>query len=209
MVLDHFGTPIGVGRFADAHDEIFAAWKDDVAAIARCENVVAKLGGLAMPDNGFGWHRADRPPTSDEFVAAQGRYYRHTIECFGPDRCMFESNFPVDRMSLSYPVLWNAFKKIAADYSPSEQDALFAGHRDARLRPRRLRRTTCAARPGHDLSASCAGYHATDPPDEPRRRRCPHRRGTTTANGSTSTSRRAWRTTVGRRTWPRRSRPAP
>ena len=127
LVLDHFGSPLGVGRFADARDEIFEAWKDDVAAIARCENVVAKLGGLAMPDNGFGWHRADRPPTSDEFVTAQGRYYRHTIECFGPDRCMFESNFPMDRMSLSYPVLWNAFKKIAADYSASEQDALFAG----------------------------------------------------------------------------------
>jgi predicted TIM-barrel fold metal-dependent hydrolase len=127
MVLDHFGTPIGIGRFAEQRDEVFAAWQDDIAAIARCENVVAKLGGLAMPDNGFGWHLADRPPTSDEFVAAQGRYYRHTIECFGPDRCMFESNFPVDRMSISYPVLWNGMKKIAADYSASEQDALFAG----------------------------------------------------------------------------------
>jgi predicted TIM-barrel fold metal-dependent hydrolase len=126
MVLDHFGTPIGVGRFAGPRDELFAAWQDDIAAIARCENVVAKLGGLAMPDNGFGWHVADRPPTSDEFVAAQGRYYRHTIECFGPDRCMFESNFPVDRMSISYPVLWNGLKKIASGCSPSERDALFA-----------------------------------------------------------------------------------
>ena len=88
-------------------------WKRDIADIARCENVVAKLGGLAMPDNGFGWHIADRPPTSDEFVAAQGRYYLHMIECFGADRCMFESNFPVDRMSLSYRVLWNGLKKIA------------------------------------------------------------------------------------------------
>jgi len=127
MVLDHFGTPIGIGRFAERRDEVFAAWQDDIAAIARCDNVVAKLGGLAMPDNGFGWHVADRPPTSDEFVAAQGRYYRHTIECFGPDRCMFESNFPVDRMSISYPVLWNGLKKIAADYSATERDALFAG----------------------------------------------------------------------------------
>jgi predicted TIM-barrel fold metal-dependent hydrolase len=127
MVLDHFGTPIGVGPYADAREEIFAAWREDIAAIARCENVVAKLGGMAMPDNGFGWHQAARPPTSDEFVAAQGRYYRHTIECFGPDRCMFESNFPVDRMSISYPVLWNAYKKIAAPYSDAEQDALFSG----------------------------------------------------------------------------------
>jgi predicted TIM-barrel fold metal-dependent hydrolase len=127
MTLDHFGTPIGVGRYADQRDAIFEDWKRDIADIARCENVVAKLGGLAMPDNGFGWHVADRPPTSDEFVAAQGRYYRHMIECFGAHRCMFESNFPVDRMSLSYRVLWNGLKKLARDYSDDERDALFAG----------------------------------------------------------------------------------
>ena len=127
MVLDHFGTPIGVGTYADQRDAIFEDWKRDIAEIARCENVVAKLGGLAMPDNGFGWHLADRPPTSDEFVAAQGRYYLHMIDCFGPDRCMFESNFPVDRLSLSYRVLWNGLKKMADDFSPTERDALFAG----------------------------------------------------------------------------------
>jgi L-fuconolactonase len=127
MVLDHLGTPIGVGRYADRRDAIFDAWRRDIAEIACCENVVAKLGGMAMPDNGFGWHTADRPPTSDEFVVAQGRYYRHMIESFGAERCMFESNFPVDRMSLSYRVLWNALKKIAQDASPAERDALFAG----------------------------------------------------------------------------------
>ena len=127
MVLDHFGTPIGVGRYAGRRDEIFEEWKRDIVDIARCENVVAKLGGMAMPDNGFGWHEADRPPTSDEFVAAQGRYYHHMIETFGADRCMFESNFPVDRMSLSYRVLWNGLKKIAREYSTTERDALFAG----------------------------------------------------------------------------------
>ena len=135
MVLDHFGTPIGVGRYADQRDAIFEDWQRDIADIARCENVVAKLGGMAMPDNGFGWHAADRPPTSDEFVAAQGRYYRHMIECFGADRCMFESNFPVDRMSLSYRVLWNGLKKLARGYSDDERDALFAGTADPRLPP--------------------------------------------------------------------------
>ena len=89
--------------------------------------MVAKIGGLAMPDNGFGWNTAERPPTSDEFVAAQARYYLHTIECFGPERCMFESNFPVDRFSLSYRVLWNGLKKIAAPFSASERDAMFFG----------------------------------------------------------------------------------
>ena len=127
MVLDHFGTPIGVGPYASQRDAIFEDWKRDIAELARCENVVLKLGGLAMPDNGFGWHLADRPPTSDEFVAAQGRYYLHALECFGADRCMFESNFPVDRMSLSYRVLWNGLKKIARDCSADERDALFAG----------------------------------------------------------------------------------
>ncbi len=127
MILDHFGTPLGVGRFAGKADEIFAAWKDDIAAIAANPNVVAKIGGLAMPDNGYGWHERDRPASSDELVEAQARWYHHTIECFGPDRCMFESNFPVDRFSLSYRSYWNAAKKIAADYSESEQDQMFRG----------------------------------------------------------------------------------
>jgi predicted TIM-barrel fold metal-dependent hydrolase len=127
LVLDHFGTPLGVGTHADRREEIFSQWKRDIAEIAQCENVVAKLGGLAMPDNGFGFHTAARPPTSDEFVALQGRYYEHAIECFTPSRCMFESNFPVDRFSLSYLVLWNALKKIAAPYSTSERDDMFFG----------------------------------------------------------------------------------
>jgi len=127
MVLDHFGTPLGVGPYAGRREEIFAAWKDDIAAIAECPNVVAKLGGLAMPDNGFGWHERERPPSSDEFVEAQAAYYHHTIACFGAERCMFESNFPVDRLSLSYTVLWNALKKIAGTYSQPEQQAMFSG----------------------------------------------------------------------------------
>jgi predicted TIM-barrel fold metal-dependent hydrolase len=125
MVLDHFGTPLGVGPYEGKREEIFSKWRKDIADIASCQNVVAKIGGLAMPDNGFGWHTRERPPTSDEFVAAQERYYDHTIECFGPDRCMFESNFPVDRWSVSYPVLWNGLKKIAAKYTDDEQDAMF------------------------------------------------------------------------------------
>ncbi|MDW3214197.1 MAG: amidohydrolase family protein [Ilumatobacteraceae bacterium] len=127
MVLDHFGTPLGVGMYAGRRDEIYDEWAQGVSDLARCDNVVAKLGGLAMPDNGFGWHAADRPPTSDEFVTAQARYYHHTIEAFGPERCMFESNFPVDRLSLSYPVLWNALKKIAARYDADERSSMFEG----------------------------------------------------------------------------------
>ena len=127
MILDHFGTPLGVGAYAGKQDEIFVQWKEDVAAIAECPNVVAKLGGLAMPDNGFGWDKRDTPPTSDEFAEAQGRYYLHTIECFGPERCMFESNFPVDKLSVSYHVMWNGMKKIVADFSDDEKHAMFYG----------------------------------------------------------------------------------
>ena len=127
LVLDHFGTPLGVGPYASQREHIFEQWKADVAEIAACDNVVAKVGGLAMPDNGFGWNTADRPPTSDEFVGAQRRYYEHTIEQFGPDRCMFESNFPVDRLSLSYRTLWNAFKKMIVEYSDAERDAMLRG----------------------------------------------------------------------------------
>lgn len=127
MVLDHFSTPLGVGPYATRTDEIFRQWKTDIADIASCPNVVAKLGGLAMPDNGFGWNNNDTPATSDDVVRAQAPWYEHTIECFGPERCMFESNFPVDRLSLSYHVFWNAAKKFASAFSEPEKDAMFRG----------------------------------------------------------------------------------
>lgn len=127
MVLDHFGTPLGVGEYAGKRNEIFARWKDDIAKLAECQNVFAKLGGMAMPDNGFGWNTREVPPSSDEFVEAQAPWYHHAIACFGPERCMFESNFPVDRLSISYRTLWNGLKKIAADYPEIAKAALFSG----------------------------------------------------------------------------------
>jgi len=126
IVLNHLGTPLGVGPHASRREEIFAQWRLDLEALAACPNVRVKLGGMAMADNGFGWHTHTRPPSSDEFVAAQERYYLHAIDCFGPKRSMFESNFPADRISLSYGVLWNAFTKIAARFSPDEQRDLLA-----------------------------------------------------------------------------------
>jgi len=126
IILDHFGTPLGVGIYAGKREEIFRKWKEDIAELADCENVVAKLGGMAMPDNGFGWHQRSVPPTSDEFVREQKAYYLHTIDCFGPDHCMFESNFPVDMLSISYHVLWNGFKKIVSCFSDAEQDMMFS-----------------------------------------------------------------------------------
>lgn len=127
IIVDHLGSPLGAGPYAGRQDEIFPEWQKAVSLVAECPNAVMKLGGLAMPWNGFGWESRSRPPSSDEFVATYARYYEHAIEAFGPERCMFESNFPVDKLSLSYDVLWNAFKKLAAGYSEEEKDALFRG----------------------------------------------------------------------------------
>jgi len=125
IIFDHFGGPLGIGPYEGRREEIFVQWQRDVAELAKCRNVYAKLGGLVMPVNGFGFHKGERPATSDEIVAATGRYYRHAIDCFGVERCMFESNFPVDRQSCSYHVLWNAFKKLVADASAAEKQWLF------------------------------------------------------------------------------------
>ncbi len=127
FILNHFGTPVGVGPYKGHREEIFDKWRGDITEIAKCPNVFVKLGGLAMPINGFGWNERQTPPTSDEMVEAQRGYYVHAIEAFRPERCMFESNFPVEKVSVSYPVLWNVFKKIVADFSEDEKDALFYG----------------------------------------------------------------------------------
>ncbi|MBT7646507.1 MAG: amidohydrolase family protein, partial [Rhodospirillaceae bacterium] len=125
IVLDHFGGPLGIGPYAGQRDEIFGQWKLDVADLAACPNVVAKLGGLVMKLNGYGWHRGEEPPSSQELAAANRDWYRHLIDCFGPHRCMYESNFPVDKVSVGYGVLWNAFKRISDEDSEADKSALF------------------------------------------------------------------------------------
>jgi L-fuconolactonase len=137
IVFNHLGGPIGVGSYAGRRDEVFAAWKVAVADLARCPNVAAKVGGIQMVVNGYGWHERQRPPTSDELLEANARWYRYIIEQFGPSRCMFESNFPVDRLSCSYTVLWNQFKKLTKDFSADERTAMF---HDTALRVYRLAR---------------------------------------------------------------------
>jgi predicted TIM-barrel fold metal-dependent hydrolase len=125
IVLDHFGGPLGIGPYQGKRAEIFAQWKLDVDDLARCENVVAKLGGILMDRNGWGYEKRPKPPGSEEIAAATRDWYLHAIDRFGPRRCMFESNFPMDRVSCSYQVLWNSFKRIAAPFSESEKSALF------------------------------------------------------------------------------------
>ena len=125
IVLNHFGSPLGIGPYAGRQSEILAQWRLDIAELATCPNVVAKLGGINMAINGFGWHERERPPTSQELVEATTPYYEHCLEHFGADRCMFESNFPVEKISCSYNVLWNSFKRIAAGCSADEKAKLF------------------------------------------------------------------------------------
>jgi len=127
IVLDHFGGPIGTGPHAGKQDEVFAYWKTQIDELAKCQNAVAKLGGLNMEVNGFGWEHRPQPPTSAELAQATRHYFEHTIDRFGPDRCMFESNFPVDKLSCSYTVLWNSFKLLSKAYSPDERAAMFHG----------------------------------------------------------------------------------
>ncbi len=125
IILNHFSGPLGIGPYAGRRQEIFSRWQQDLADLAQCPNVVAKLGGLVMPINGFDFHKRDRPPGSEELAAATRDWYRHAIDCFGPARCMFESNFPVDKASVGYGVLWNSFKRLAADFSAAERADLF------------------------------------------------------------------------------------
>ncbi len=125
LILDHFGGPLGVGEYAGKADEVFADWKTKIEALAACPNVMAKLGGLNMDINGYHWEDRPKPPTSEELVTATRRYFDTMIEAFGVDRCMFESNFPVDKLSCSYTVLWNSFKRMTADFSAAERAALF------------------------------------------------------------------------------------
>ncbi len=125
MVLDHVGGPLGVGPYRGKADEVFAAWNAEIRALATCSNVFVKLGGLAMAVNGFDFHKQDMPPSSEGLAGAWRPYMDTCIEAFGAQRCMFESNFPVDKAMCSYPMLWNAFKRIAAGASTSEKTALF------------------------------------------------------------------------------------
>lgn len=125
IVLDHIGGPLGIGPYAGMRDEIFVAWKKDIQELASCENVVIKLGGVGMAINGFGWHKLPKPPTSEQLASANDPYFTTCIEAFGANRCMFESNFPVDKVSASYGVLWNSFKRITKNYSAAEKAALY------------------------------------------------------------------------------------
>jgi predicted TIM-barrel fold metal-dependent hydrolase len=127
MVLDHVGGPLAIEGYAGKRDEVFKDWSAAIRELATCPNVYVKLGGLGMRINGFHFENAADPPSSEALAAAWKPYMETCIEAFGASRCMFESNFPVDKGSYSYGVFWNACKRLAKGASASEKADLFAG----------------------------------------------------------------------------------
>jgi len=135
MILDHVGAPLAIGAYVNQRDEVFGNWKNNMRELAACPNANVKLGGLGMHVFGFGYDHAPEPVSSETLAAAWRPYVETCIELFGPQRCMFESNFPVDKRSCSYHVLWNAFKRLASGASAAEKALLF---KDTAVRVYRL-----------------------------------------------------------------------
>jgi predicted TIM-barrel fold metal-dependent hydrolase len=127
IILNHVGGPLGIGPYANKKEETFAQWKAGIAELGKHQNVVVKLGGLGMLFGMFDFHTRETPPSSEDLARAYRPYIDTCIEAFGPDRGMFESNFPPDGVSSSYPVLWNAFKRLTVGYSADEKAKLFSG----------------------------------------------------------------------------------
>ncbi|MCI0801115.1 MAG: amidohydrolase family protein [Chloroflexi bacterium] len=125
VIVNHIGGVSRVGIYANKDDEIIPHWREGIAAVAACPNVTMKLGGMGMPRFGYGWHSREVPIGSEELAEAMAPWMNHCIEQFGPDRCMFESNFPPDKVSFSYNVMYNAFKILSKDYSDTERAAMF------------------------------------------------------------------------------------
>ena len=124
IILNHVGSPILGGPNRGKLDEVFANWREQIQMVAKRENVFVKLGALPIRMPGFDGDR-NLPPGSEEVAVAWKPWMRACIEAFGPSRSMFESNFPVDKRTCSYNVLWNTFKRIASGCSNSEKSALF------------------------------------------------------------------------------------
>jgi len=127
IVLNHVGGPIGLGRYKGKREEVFADWSRRIRELAAYPNVHVKLGGMGMKVFGFDFHEGELPPDSERLAAAWRPHVETCIAAFGPNRAMFESNFPVDKGSYGYGVFWNACKRLAEGMSASEKADLFSG----------------------------------------------------------------------------------
>src|SRR6266851_3701655 len=124
IILNHLGGLTRVGPYGNRDDEVLATWRRGLATVAACPNVNLKLGGIGMPRLGFDWYNRTKPIGSEELAQSMAPFMTYCIEQFGPERCMFESNFPPDKVSFSHHVLFNAFKRFSGSYSASERAAL-------------------------------------------------------------------------------------
>ncbi|MBX3501984.1 MAG: amidohydrolase family protein [Alphaproteobacteria bacterium] len=127
IILNHCGGPLGIGPYAGRTAEVYAQWRKDIAELAKCQNVTVKLGGLGMKVGVLDHYDRPVPPTSRDIADDWSPWIEYCIDRFGEARCMFESNFPVDKVSTGYAVLWNAFKRLASGASAAEKTALFSG----------------------------------------------------------------------------------
>jgi predicted TIM-barrel fold metal-dependent hydrolase len=125
VILNHVGGLLGIPPHDGPRDEVFAIWHRHIHELAKFPNLTVKLGGLGMLYCGWDFHLRDVPPSSEELAAAWRPYVEACIEAFGPDRCMMESNFPVDKQSCGYGVLWNALKRITQGCSAADKAALY------------------------------------------------------------------------------------
>lgn len=125
IIVNHLGAPVGEGRFAGRRAEVRPVWLQHMRALAECPNVYMKLGGMGLPILGFGFAQAARPLDSAELATHMRPWVEPCVEAFGAARCMFESNFPVDRCSYRYKLCWNAFKRLAQGCSGAERAQLF------------------------------------------------------------------------------------
>ena len=124
IILNHIGGLLRVGPYANRDDEVLAIWRRGISAVADCPNIYMKLGGIGMPRTGFDWATRNEPIGSEELAESMAPFMTYCIEQFGPDRCMFESNFPVDKVAYSYIVMYNAFKRLSRGYSAAERAAM-------------------------------------------------------------------------------------
>jgi L-fuconolactonase len=142
IVLDHIGGPLGVGPYKGKRDQVLQIWSKGIADLSTCPNIALKLGGFGSTRSGYDWHERGVQPTSAELANAMAPYFDFCIEKFGVHRCMFESNFPVDKASYSYVAIWNAFKRISQNFSAAERKALF---HDTAMRVYRLAQVALAS----------------------------------------------------------------
>ncbi len=127
IIVGHCGGPLGYGRYAGKRDEVFADWKRSATELAKCQNVTMKLGGMMMRLAAYDYMALPAPPSSEQLAAHWRPYVETCIELFGADRCIAESNFPVDKMGIGFAALFNALKRLAAGCSADEKAAIFAG----------------------------------------------------------------------------------